>query len=103
MKLCYIRVEIWGWEITDGIQGRFCKKVLRFPEARLMEQQNLSFVQKVRGGKTLCLVEQWCTIMQMGPDKLVGRCYVLQVGNLKLESLAINFRSELGKLGLEYI
>jgi len=88
-------VEIWGWEITDGIQERFCKKVLRFPEARLMEQQNASLVKKVRdGGKTLCLVEQGCTIMQMGPDKLVGRCYVLQVGYLKVESWAINFRSE---------
>lgn len=43
-------VEIWGWEITDGIQGRFCKKVLRFQEARVMEQQNVSLVQKVRGG-----------------------------------------------------
>jgi hypothetical protein len=41
-------VEIWGWEITDGFQGRFCKKVLRFPEACLMEQQKVSLVQKVR-------------------------------------------------------
>jgi hypothetical protein len=43
-------VEIWGWEIPDGIQGRFYKKVLRFPEARLMEQQNVSPVKKVWGG-----------------------------------------------------
>jgi len=41
--------------------------------------------------------------MQMGPDKLVGRRYVLQVGNLQLESWAMNFRSELGTLGLEYV
>jgi len=41
-------VEIRGWEITDGFQGSFCKKVLRFPEARLMEQQKVSLVQKVR-------------------------------------------------------
>jgi hypothetical protein len=41
--------------------------------------------------------------MQMGPGKLVGRCYVLQVGNLKLESWVVNLREELGKLGLGYI
>jgi len=40
-----------------------------------MEQQNVSLVQQVRvwGGGTLCLVQQWCAIMQMGPDKLVER------------------------------
>ena len=41
--------------------------------------------------------------MQMGPDKLFGRRYVLQVGNLQLESWAMNFRSELRTLGLEYV
>lgn len=76
--------------------------MLRFPEARLMEQQNVSLVQQVRdGGRTLCLVQQWCATVQMGLDKLVERCCVLQVGNGKLESWAMNFRSELGTLGLK--
>jgi hypothetical protein len=52
------RVEIWGWEIYDGNQGRFSKKMLRFSEARLMEQQNVSLVQKVTGGGLRRYAEQ---------------------------------------------
>lgn len=51
-------------------------------------------------GKTLRPEKWWYRITQLGPGKIVGRCYVLLVRNLKLESWAVNIRGEVGKLEL---
>jgi hypothetical protein len=52
---------------------------------------------------TLYLVKLWRRIMQMGPERLARRCYVLHVGNLKSKSCVVNLRGELGKLAFGYI
>jgi hypothetical protein len=36
-----------GWKITDGIEGRFCNKDMRFPKVQPTEQWNRNLVGAV--------------------------------------------------------
>jgi hypothetical protein len=62
---------LMGWKITDGNQRKFCKKV-RFPDVRLIEEQNEDLVETVweeRFYAQHCLSAKHCSrIKQMGQD-----------------------------------
>jgi hypothetical protein len=58
-KMIRVRLLYWGekgWEVTDEIQGGFCKSVVRSNGAWQMEQQSVKLVQKL--GKVRCFVVQ---------------------------------------------
>ena len=67
-------VEIWGMgDGIDGVQGRFCKKVLRIPRCAA---SGIAEWESMRYKMLDLVVQYWCLIAEMGKDELIRGCYL---------------------------
>lgn len=85
----------------DGIQRKFCKKVLRIPRnAAKREAENEIGRESMRGNNLCAAIKYWISLKHSARAEPVRLCYDWQVGQLKVECWARRLSEELDTVGL---
>jgi hypothetical protein len=73
-------------EIVDGIQGKFCKKVLRIPRNAAKREAENEFGRDSMRDNILCAaIKYWTSLKKSARAVPVRLCYDWQVGQPKVE------------------
>jgi len=54
-----IQILDWGWKITDGNKGRFCKKIWKIPKSATNRGEEHELGKYSRKGKKVCLAAKY--------------------------------------------
>jgi hypothetical protein len=90
--------------MVEGIQDKFCKKVLRIPRNAAKGAVEIEVARDTRRGKILCAeIEHWIRVKPSAEVESTRQDYDWQVGQPRVECRDRRLREELDTIGFGYI